>query len=201
MAWSITQCLPPSREQGAAHSRTLLARGAQASLRSSSLASQGWGISRRNKSQVLLKKGHFLQQRPAWRGERAQCCNHGEGRALTQPSPAGSSSGWPRSSRSTRPLLLLLWHQQQQGTCRDTQGHGLAQARLEVSGGLGCGQCHQGCCGHGRWQGTVLAMHAMPPWTRGCGSGWWIPNVGRTRIQPFVIPDPSESMWVLNPLE
>lgn len=82
-----------------------------------------------------IKKGHFLQRRPAWRGERAQCCNHGEVRALTQPSAAGSSSGWPRSSRSTRPLLL--WHQQQQQGTR--RGHGLGQARLEVSLGRGMG--------------------------------------------------------------
>lgn len=89
-------------------------RGAPASLRSPRLAWQGWGISRRNKSQVLLKKDISCGRGLAWRGERALCCNRGEG---------GPSSDSAQSSRSTRPLLVPWHHQQQeQGTRRDTAG-------------------------------------------------------------------------------
>lgn len=133
--------VPPTLQRaGSCSQQNPPGQGAQASLRSPSLGLAELGNFKEEQIPSAIKKGHFLQQRPAWRGERALCCNHGEGRALTQPSTAGSSSGWPRSSQSTRPLLLFLWHhQQQQGTHRDTQGHGLAQARLEVSSGSGHG--------------------------------------------------------------
>lgn len=52
---------------------------ARLGLGPSPLEKGGWGISRRKQIPTVIKNGHFLQERLCWRGERALCCNRGEG--------------------------------------------------------------------------------------------------------------------------
>lgn len=115
---------------GAARGRALLAGGVQASLKSSGPASRlawrGWGISSRKQIPTAIKKGHFLQRRPAWRGERALCCNRGEGRALTQPSAAGEAA---HGHRALARRLPSSRHPQPAAAGRASGGSGSAEAK------------------------------------------------------------------------
>lgn len=88
---SITQCLLSSPGMGRAQSprssavlpgfsRQQAQAEARLGLGPSLLEKGGWGISRRKQIPTVIKKGHFLQERLCWRGERALCCNRGEGR-------------------------------------------------------------------------------------------------------------------------
>lgn len=81
MGLSITQCREQgSREPWEAEPSWPGGSGFPQKSRSGLVAAlMGMGISRRKQIPTAIKKGDFLQWRPAWRGERALCCNHGEG--------------------------------------------------------------------------------------------------------------------------
>ena len=139
MRLSIAQrLLPSSRDWGSPE--PLAAEpfwlGVQASLKSS--GSRSRGISRRKQIPTAIKKRHFLQRQPAWRGERALCCNRGEGQALTQPSADGEAA---RSHGELARLLPSSQHPQPPAAGRASGEAAQQRQRLEVSSGYEQGQC------------------------------------------------------------
>ncbi|XP_075298217.1 uncharacterized protein LOC142364009 isoform X2 [Opisthocomus hoazin] len=130
MRLSIAQrLLPSSRDWGSPE--PLAAEpfwlGVQASLKSS--GSRSRGISRRKQIPTAIKKRHFLQRQPAWRGERALCCNRGEGQALTQPSADGEAA---RSHGELARLLPSSQHPQPPAAGRASGEAAQQRQRLEA---------------------------------------------------------------------
>lgn len=174
-------------QPAAARSRALLAGGVQASLKSSGPASQlaswGWGISSRKQIPTAIKKGHFLQGRPAWRGERALCCNRGEGRALTQPSAAGEAAHGHRELACGLPSSQ---HPQPAAAGWASRGSGSAEAKAGGEQWVGAravpgsaGVTKEGTRGPS-WACTLCPRYPLESLDGGCGGG-----CGPRRIRPM----------------